>query len=378
MVALVVNPATGRFQRNTESVLKTLTMSYPSFDSLNLSADELSIVNQAALHMGSDVVWDMLTRDPNVHRARIEKLAVLVRQSESHGIQTALSSISIPSGNSGDSKKIDVHHHKPLKVSLSNFDGKSGEKLLLWFDEMELGFEAMLLKEERLKVITALSHLRDAARDWARIAMRANPNVFPSWEDMKQHLEQTFLPPDLEHRNRSKFLNCKQGKRSLLTYIQELRTLAAGCISHPLPEEVKVTVFMQNLNKGPPRTQLFRVKPKTFDEAVNVAMTEELSLSAANGSYSSPATASYVEENEPEPMDIGQVEQARRFDKSNVVCHRCHEKGHYARECTAPAPQKNAHLNNFARSQRGRGRGRGRGRWNTPALSSAQGNGGSQ
>ena len=164
-----------------------------------------------------------------------------------------------------------------------------------------------------------------------------------------------------------------------MAFVHERRSLAAGCASHPFPEEVKVTVFMQNLNKGPPRTQLFRARPKTFEEAVSIAMSEDQSLTAANSSWNFASHASKQDSNEPKPMDIGQDEQERRVDESNVTSHRCAKKGHYARECRAPNPVKNAHLNNFARSQRGRGAGRGRGRGgrgrgNTPALSSTQGN----
>ena len=266
---------------------------------------------------------------------------------------------------------LQVSHLKPLKVSLSTFDGKSGEKLLLWCDEMEMGFEARLLTDERHKVITALAQLRGSAKDWSRIALRAKPDAFPDWKSLKDDLCKTFLPPDLEHRNRSKFLNCKQGKRTLMAYVQELRALAAGCISHPLPEEVKVTVFMQNLNKGAPRTQLFRVRPRDFEEAVAVAMAEDLSLTAANSTYYT-STSTKQDDNEPEPMDIGQVEMVSNTthskSKQNATCHRCGRPGHYARNCRAPAPAKSATVNAFARSQRGRGR----------KKPGSQGNGGSQ
>ena len=138
------------------------------------------------------------------------------------------------------------------------------DRLPLWIDEMEMGFEGLLITNERHKVILACSQLKGEAKDWSRVMLRANPQAFPTWNTLCKELEKVFLPPDLEHRNRSKFLACRQGKRSIMAFVQELRSLAAGCASHPFPEEVKVTVFMQNLNKGPPRTQLFRARPKTF------------------------------------------------------------------------------------------------------------------
>lgn len=347
-----------------------------NFDFSHLTSEESETLKKAAQFLGEDAVMGLISRDRTTQKQRLASLAALLQKTADTSIDEAVRALAGENQpNTPAQATLQVNHLKPLKVSLSTFDGKTGEKLLLWCDEIEMGFEARLLKDERHKVITALAQLRGSAKDWSRIALRANPDAFPDWKSLKADLCKVFLPPDLEHRNRSKFLNCKQGKRTLIAYIQELRALAAGCISHPLPEEVKVTVFMQNLNKGAPRTQLFRVRPKNFEEAVTVAMAEDLSLTAANSSYySSPSTKQ--DQYEPEPMDIGQVELATNSttgnSKQNVLCHRCGRPGHYARHCRAAAPQKTAALNNFARSQRGKGRRKFR------SPGSSQGNGNSQ
>jgi hypothetical protein len=346
------------------------------YDFSYLSPAEQETLNRAAATLGEEAVMGLISRDKEIQGKRLQGLAALLKQAADTGVDEAVQALT--SGGQANQPKqatLQVNHLKPLKVSLGTFDGKSGEKLLLWCDEMEMGFEARLLTDERHKVITALAQLRGSARDWSRIALRADPKAFPDWKSLKADLCKTFLPPDLEHRNRSKFLGCKQGKRSLLAYIQELRALAAGCITHPLSEEVKVTVLMQNLNKGAPRTQLFRVRPTSFEEAVQVVMAEDLSLTAANSNYYSSTSTRY-DDNEPEPMDIGQVETvsntASRNSNKNVTCHRCGKPGHYARNCRAPTPQASASLNNTARSQRGRGRRK------TRSPGSSQGNGNSQ
>ncbi len=346
------------------------------FDASHLSPEESETLRVAAQTLGEDAVMGLITTDKSIQRQRLAGLAALLKHTAEESIDQAVQALA--AGGQAFAPKetaLRVSHLKPLKVTLSTFDGSSGEKLLLWCDEMEMGFEARLLDDERHKVITALAQLRGSARDWSRIALRAKPDAFPDWKSLKADLCKTFLPPDLEHRNRSKFLNCKQGKRTLLAYIQELRALAAGCITHPLPEEVKVTVFMQNLNKGAPRTQLFRIRPKSFEEAVEVVMAEDLSLTAANGYYYS-STSVKEDDNEPEPMDIGNVEKVSNTTSNNsrqsVTCHRCGKTGHYARYCRAPAPVQSATLNFAARSQRGRGRKK------TRSQGSSQGNGSSQ
>ena len=41
--------------------------------------------------------------------------------------------------------------------------------------------------------------------------------------------------------------------------------------SDPLPETVYVTVFLEGLRTGVARTEVFRVHPLTFEEAVSIA-----------------------------------------------------------------------------------------------------------
>ncbi|KAI9988866.1 hypothetical protein PInf_022455 [Phytophthora infestans] len=59
-----------------------------------------------------------------------------------------------------------------------------------------------------------------------------------------EQLRAAFLPADNEFRQRSRFLACKQGKRELQEYVQEMRTLVTSLAGNPLPEDIKTTVFM--------------------------------------------------------------------------------------------------------------------------------------
>ncbi|POM72524.1 Gag protein [Phytophthora palmivora] len=69
---------------------------------------------------------------------------------------------------------------------------------------------------------------------------------------LRLKLRAAFLPANYEYRQRSRFLACKQGKYELHEYIQEMRVLAASLVENPLPEHIKVTVFMDGLKVAHP------------------------------------------------------------------------------------------------------------------------------
>uniref|UniRef100_M4BD22 Uncharacterized protein n=1 Tax=Hyaloperonospora arabidopsidis (strain Emoy2) TaxID=559515 RepID=M4BD22_HYAAE len=84
--------------------------------------------------------------------------------------------------------------------------------------------------------------------------------------------------------------------------------------SDPLPEAVHVTIFMEGLHTGIARTEVFRVHPSTFEEAVRIALMLSITSSrpdlAGIGNPSS-ARANYTSTpavNRPELMDLGYAE----------------------------------------------------------------------
>jgi hypothetical protein len=120
---------------------------------------------------------------------------------------------------------------------------------------------------------------------------------------------------------RARMLGCKQGKRSLHEFVQELQYLRAALTSDPLPESLLVTLFMEGLRQGPARLQLFRRIPQTLDQAIKEAFMEEYSHRSANGNSKGPS-----------PMELNNA------DLRNVRCYRCNEMGHLANKC--PQGQK--------------------------------------
>ncbi|GMF52682.1 unnamed protein product [Phytophthora fragariaefolia] len=194
---------------------------------------------------------------------------------------------------------------KPLMVSVKTFEGKEGDSLLLWTRELEMAMGSALLMTEQQRVALAISKLGERAHEWVLTCGTSVETSFPTWEQLKQQLSRVFAPPNQAYRVRPRFLATRQGKKELVDYVQELRTLIAGMAVDPLPEAVTVTVFMEGLRTGVARTEVFRTNPASFEEAVNVALNAELNFKSSrlgwNASYANPSSG-------PEPMDLSYAE----------------------------------------------------------------------
>ncbi|POM78201.1 LOW QUALITY PROTEIN: Gag protein [Phytophthora palmivora] len=112
-----------------------------------------------------------------------------------------------------------------------NTYGKEGENLHFWVREVELAMDAALISTERHRVAFALSNLGGRAKAYTREDITLG--CFTTWVQLCQPLRVAFLPAIYEYRQRSRFLACKQGKRELHEYIQEMRVLAASLVGNP-------------------------------------------------------------------------------------------------------------------------------------------------
>ncbi|KAE9045935.1 hypothetical protein PR002_g1945 [Phytophthora rubi] len=219
---------------------------------------------------------------------------------------------------------------KPVKMSVPTFDGKDSDSLVFWVREIEVALSAGQIYDARAQVAFALSNLGGRARAWAMARETATPGYFTSWSFMEQELRSTFLLANVAYRHRSSFLRCKQGKRSLQDYVMKLHNLEAAMASAPLSDDVKVTVFMDGFRTGPIRTELFRRQPKTFDEAVHIAMLEDHCVRSAQG-HTPHAEASEG----PTPLEISLAESARsqKTQRASGRCFGCNQPGHFRRNC---------------------------------------------
>ena len=275
--------------------------STPLSDAQKVALDKLTA------SLGPEYVEFLVSQGPEVLTARVEgflqyEASLLGQVQDQMASAMPTRYVSVPDEEA---------RPRPLRVEVKNYSGKEGENLILWIREIEMAMRSGLIKLDHQQVSLAISKLDGRAREWALTCSTSVDLAFPTWESLKSQLVQVFSPPNQAYRVRSRFLSTRQGKNELTDYVQELRTLMAAIQSDTLPESVHVTILMEGLRTGVAGTEVFRVHPSTFEEAVKIALNAEHNFKSArigwNGYNPSSARANYTSTSAVsrlEPMDL--------------------------------------------------------------------------
>lgn len=228
-----------------------------------------------------------------------------------------------------------------VKLTVPPYHGRKNEPLLRWFVELEDSISLRRITDPSVQVMYAMSCLAGSARQWAYGRRLSEPACFATYAQFKSELRAAFEPAQNEFRARAQFLELAQGKLDIHAYAERARYLASVVVTEPLTEATKVVTFMKGLIDGPVKTHLFRVYPKTLNEAIEIAFGEDFSLNQAE-LYSASQHRRRPRADEPEPMDLSMARaaprqqwarQPERQAKHERRCFACGGTGHYAREC---------------------------------------------
>ncbi|POM73593.1 Gag protein [Phytophthora palmivora] len=222
---------------------------------------------------------------------------------------------------------------KPLRLKVNPYEGKEGENLHFWIREVEPAMDAALISTERLRIAFALSNLGGRAKTWAYTREATTPGCFTT-------SDQLLEPPSFR-----RIISIASASASLPVNKGSIRVLAAYLVGNPLPEHIKVTVFIDGLKVGQYRTKLFRVHGSTLEEAIQIAHQEEYnhrqartpmsvwqdhnaSAGAVQGAQATGASKG------PVPMELGTAVQ------SSIRFNECGKLGHMQRAFPAGGQRK--------------------------------------
>ncbi|KAF1313121.1 Gag protein, partial [Globisporangium splendens] len=206
---------------------------------------------------------------------------------------------------------------RAVKIDAPKFDGADGDKLIHWLLAVERCAKAQLIDSNEQMVSFAISNLRGRASEWAFSTLLADECAFDTWDIFRAKITAMYQPPNNEVLLQGRFFSLRQGKLSLERYIQEMRSLCAAITISPLPESVKVPAFLNGLNSGPARQELYRRLPATMEDAIRIALVEQQSFRVSrpdwnagrhNGAHTSHRAVTNSQRfHGPMPMDLSSV-----------------------------------------------------------------------
>lgn len=119
-----------------------------------------------------------------------------------------------------------------VKLDVLCYSGEDLKRLAInrWLCEVDITVQARQLNSGLARTHLFLSKLTGKTKEWVLGKLVTDPGCFPDMKALKDDLSLVFEPPQDEHHRRSASLTLKQGRQSMLDYIQRARHLAS-CIA---------------------------------------------------------------------------------------------------------------------------------------------------
>lgn len=210
---------------------------------------------------------------------------------------------------------------KPNKPSI--YDGKRDDLTVkAWLYQVkqyltlcEVGNEQQL--NDHTKITFATSYMTSTAATWWYTLVSSN-QIPQTWIEFENAVEKEFIPFDSAQRARDKLRRLTQ-RYSVAAFLAEFRNTVLAIPN--MTEDEKVDRFCQGL-KPQIRLEVMKAGARTMNDASRVALNVDAALYGAGiFSFSQPRSPQV-----PVPMDIGNLEQHRRYNFRGA-CHRCAKEG---------------------------------------------------
>ncbi|KAH9103798.1 hypothetical protein AeMF1_006250 [Aphanomyces euteiches] len=161
-----------------------------------------------------------------------------------------------------------------VNLKLPTYRGDFNENPAPWVLQTRKKLDLMGVHDDVARITLASRRLEGPAAHWFHdYEKRDGPAPFETFEIFVEELTAYFSQPWNDHRVISKVVGAKQGELSILDFSVQMRSWLSH-LSHPnaLCAFRQWTSFAEGLNSELARRKIYQTSPKTFEEAVEIAL----------------------------------------------------------------------------------------------------------